>query len=112
MTRWERARWCGAPKQAARIGVTLLAMLVAPEVMGICVWSPRLDDLGNSARGIEFCKQLVSRYNFHIYDRLTRELNHKRDPRLKKNQSRIEGVVNHESVIGMLETAMGEKSSG
>src|SRR5215470_2398144 len=69
-------------------------MLVVPEVMGACVWSPRLDDLGNSVRGIEFCKQLVNRYNFHIYDRLTRELNHKRDPRLKKNQSRIEGVVN------------------
>lgn len=78
----------------AKSGVSGALMLVVPEVMGICVWSPRLDDLGNSVRGIEFCKQLVNRYNFHIYDRLTRELNHKRDPRLKKNQSRIEGVVN------------------
>jgi glutaminase len=78
----------------AKSGVSGALMLVVPEVIGICVWSPRLDDLGNSVRGIEFCKQLVNRYNFHIYDRLTRELNHKRDPRLKKNQSRIEGVVN------------------
>ena len=78
----------------AKSGVSGALMLVVPEVMGVCVWSPRLDDLDNSVRGIEFCKQLVNRYNFQIYDRLTRELNHKRDPRLKKNQPRIEGVVN------------------
>jgi glutaminase len=62
--------------------------------MGLCVWSPRLDALGNSVRAIEFCKQLVARYNFHTYDSLTHGENHKRDPRLKKNQTRIEGVVN------------------
>src|SRR5262249_49751635 len=56
--------------------------------------SPRLDILGNSVRAIEFCKQLVARYNFHTYDSLTHGENHKRDPRLKKNQTRIEGVVN------------------
>jgi glutaminase len=78
----------------AKSGVSGALLLVVPQVMGLCVWSPRLDALGNSVRAIEFCKQLVARYNFHTYDSLTHGENHKRDPRLKKNQTRIEGVVN------------------
>ena len=30
--------------------------IVIPGVMGICTWSPRLDDIGNSVRGVEWCK--------------------------------------------------------
>jgi glutaminase len=78
----------------AKSGVSGALLVVVPQVMGLCVWSPRLDALGNSVRAIEFCKQLVARYNFHTYDSLTHGENHKRDPRLKKNQTRIEGVVN------------------
>jgi glutaminase len=74
-------------------GVSGALLLVVPQVMGLCMWSPRLDALGNSVRAIEFCKQLVARYNFHTYDSLTHGESHKRDPRLNKNQTRIEGVV-------------------
>src|SRR5262249_32402854 len=77
----------------AKSGVSGALLLVVPQVMGLCVWSPRLDALGNSVRAIEFCKQLVARYNFHAYDSLTHGENHKRDPRLKKNQTRIEGAA-------------------
>jgi glutaminase len=63
--------------------------------MGICVWSPRLDELGNSVRGIEFCRKLVAEYNVHVFDSLV--TGHgpasKRDPRRKKNQTQIEAVV-------------------
>ena len=38
----------------AKSGVSGAVMLVIPGLMGICVWSPRLDELSNSVRGIEF----------------------------------------------------------
>ena len=34
------------------------------------MWSPRLDELGNSVRGIEFCRKLVAEYNVHVFDSL------------------------------------------
>ncbi len=45
--------------------------------------------------GIEFCRKLVAEYNVHVFDSLVtgRGRSAKRDPRRKKNQSRIEGVV-------------------
>ena len=79
----------------AKSGVSGALMLVVPGLMGICVWSPRLDELGNSVRGIEFCRKLVTAYNVHVFDSLVagHGRSAKRDPRRKKNQSRIEGVV-------------------
>jgi glutaminase len=79
----------------AKSGVSGAIMLVIPGLMGICVWSPRLDELGNSVRGIEFCRQLVAAYNVHVFDSLVTSHGRttKRDPRRKKNQTQIEGVV-------------------
>jgi glutaminase len=79
----------------AKSGVSGALMLVIPGLMGICVWSPRLDELGNSVRGIEFCRKLVAEYNVHVFDSLVddRGRSTKRDPRRKKNQTEIERVV-------------------
>jgi glutaminase len=77
----------------AKSGVSGAVMLVVPGLMGICVWSPRLDEHGNSVRGIEFCRRLVAEYNVHVFDSLVTGRAGKRDPRRRKNQARIEAVV-------------------
>jgi glutaminase len=79
----------------AKSGVSGALMLVIPGLMGICVWSPRLDEHGNSVRGIEFCRKLVAAYNVHVFDSLTagRGGTAKRDPRRRKNQTHTEAVV-------------------
>ncbi len=74
----------------AKSGVSGGLMLVVPGVMGVCVWSPRLDSHGNSVRGVAFCRELINRYNFHAFDSLTMgEDTDKRDPRRKKNEAEI-----------------------
>lgn len=39
----------------AKSGVSGGILLVVPNVMGVMCWSPPLDKLGNSVRGIQFC---------------------------------------------------------
>lgn len=76
----------------AKSGVSGSLLVVIPNVMGICIWSPRLDELGNSVRGVEFCKILGEKYNFHNYDTLVSNST-KKNPRKKKYESIIDSVI-------------------
>ena len=75
----------------AKSGVSGAIMVVIPNVMGFCTWSPRLDEVGNSVRGLEFCRRLVERFNFHKFDDLTGNSN-KKDPRLNPIQVKARQV--------------------
>jgi len=57
--------WAFTVGLPAKSGVSGALMIVVPNICGICVWSPPLDALGNSVKGIEFAKRLVERFAFH-----------------------------------------------
>ena len=66
----------GLPSKSSPSGVI---MVVIPNVMGICTYSPLLDKYGNSARGVDFFSKFTGQFNFHMFDSI--ENLDKEDPR-------------------------------
>ena len=64
----------------AKSGVSGALVLVVPGVMGVGLWSPALDQLGNTVRGVNFAEKFIERFNFHRFDNLA-HLRSKVDPR-------------------------------
>jgi glutaminase len=60
----------------AKSGVGGCVFMVVPNVMGISVWSPRLDSVGNSVRGVATAKAMTERlqvHNFEVFSGLSRK---------------------------------------
>jgi glutaminase len=77
----------------AKSGVSGALVVVIPNLMGICMWSPPLDKMGNSVRGVEFCKELINKFKFHNYDTLLHADAEKYDPRKAVGEENSEQVV-------------------
>lgn len=52
----------------AKSGVSGSIIAVVPNQLGIAVYSPRLDERGNSARGIRVCQDLSQEFGMHMFD--------------------------------------------
>ncbi len=71
-------RWSSEIGLPAKSGVSGYVMVVIPNICGICIFSPRLDAMGNSVRGVAFMRRLVQKYRLHIFDTLVRGLEQKK----------------------------------
>uniref|UniRef100_A0A7E4VR31 glutaminase n=1 Tax=Panagrellus redivivus TaxID=6233 RepID=A0A7E4VR31_PANRE len=77
----------------AKSGVSGAMILVIPNLMGICLWAPPLDKMGNTTKGVLFCQKLIDTFNFHNYDSLLHADSKKIDPRRKLGNKETDLVV-------------------
>ena len=65
---------CALPCHSSTLSFVLpgLVYIVVPNVMGIAVYSPPLDSVGNSVRAITFFKHLMEAYPCGIFDSIVR----------------------------------------
>jgi len=61
-------QWAYQVGVPAKSGVSGGVMAVVNRQLGIATYSPRVDEHGNSGRGIEVCMELASRLGLHAFD--------------------------------------------
>ena len=52
----------------AKSGVSGGIVAVVPGKFGIGIFSPRLDDRGNSVRGVQVCQSLSQQFGLHVFE--------------------------------------------
>ena len=67
----------------AKSGVSGIVILVIPNIVGFALYSPPLDGIGNSARGVQFAEELVKLYEFHAFDGIGGSISGKKNPRVE-----------------------------
>ena len=98
----------------AKSGVSGVVIVVVPGLAGFATFSPPLDNIGNSVRGVSFCEELVNLYNFHTFDNnlgsslscfvSTEEGVRKKDPRVGRYDN-----LSHQVVKLLLAASHGDK---
>lgn len=77
-------QWAFTVGLPSKSGISGCIMVIIPNVMGLCIYSPRVDKRGNSVRGIHFCRQLSAEFNFSIFDQLVGGVTSKVDPTVSR----------------------------
>ena len=72
----------------AKSGVSGCVIIVVPNVVGFAAWSPPLDSVGNSARGVMFAEELVKIYNFHTFDSVGDHISEKKNPKAQNYEEK------------------------
>ena len=67
----------------AKSGVSGKVLVVVPNVVGFAVWSPALDVIGNSVRGVMFAEEMVKIYNFHTFESVGDHISEKKNPKVQ-----------------------------
>merc|ERR1712204_137132 len=75
-------------------------MGVVPDVVGFATFSPNIDQIGNSIRGVMFAEELVKMYNFHTFDKVGRlvsdkmkQVSDRKNPLLQKYEVKSSQLV-------------------
>ena len=76
----------------AKSGVGGGIFVVVPGVMGICTFSPRLDKIGNSLRGLRFYELLLEQYALHMLELPSIVGNRKLDITISHLRSRHQAI--------------------
>jgi len=63
-------QWAFEVGLPAKSGVSGCIFVSIPNLLGLCIYSPPLDFRGNSVRGLEFCRRLNERFNFHLFSQI------------------------------------------
>ena len=68
-------------------------MMVLPNTMGVCLWSPPLDTYGNSTRGQHFMETLNDTFSFQRYEEVSGDTGGRIAPTMVKTESRGDTIV-------------------
>ena len=67
--------------------------MIVPNIVRFAVWSPPLDVIGNSVRGVMFAEELVKIYNFHTFESVGDQVSEKKNPKVQNYEDKSQKLV-------------------